>query len=120
MYMSLQQHEGGQHEGGHSHMNCHVVWGAISICICDVINSTDCHNNLPDGVHDGQVDDRSGGRNVQERLEIQWYLSFQYSLITKQPNLSFNRTFSFVKNGFSQHMSSVWPKLRSSTTMCQK
>lgn len=46
-------------EGCHLHMNCHVVWCAVSVVVSDVMNSTDCHGDLANGIHNGQVDDGS-------------------------------------------------------------
>lgn len=51
-------------------MHCHIVWFAVSVCVSDVMNSTDCHGDLADGIDDGQIDDGSACRNNQDRLEI--------------------------------------------------
>ena len=36
----------------YSHMNSHVVWRAISVCVSDVMNGTNSHHNLADCIDD--------------------------------------------------------------------
>lgn len=38
-------------------MKGHVVWLPISVAVSEVINCTDGHSNLADGIDNGQVDD---------------------------------------------------------------
>lgn len=38
-------------------MNRHVVWCPVSVRVSNVMDCTDSHRNLADGVDDGQVDD---------------------------------------------------------------
>lgn len=40
-----------------SRMECHVVRCTVSVCICDVMYGTDCHDHLADGVHYRQIHD---------------------------------------------------------------
>lgn len=42
---------------GNSHMKGHVVWYPVSVCVSDVMDSTDCHCNLTNCIDNGQVDD---------------------------------------------------------------
>lgn len=42
-----------------SHMEGEVIRCAVSVCICDVMNSADGHGDLADGIHYGQVYDCS-------------------------------------------------------------
>lgn len=51
-------------------MHLHVVWCAVSVFVSEVMNSTDCHGDLADGVYNGQVDDGSVWSKCQDRLEI--------------------------------------------------
>lgn len=40
-----------------SHMKGHVFRNTVSIAICDVMDGTDSHDHLANGVHYGQVHD---------------------------------------------------------------
>lgn len=61
-------------------MHCHIVWCAVSVFVGDVMNCTDCHGDLTNGIHDGQVDDGSAWRNCW-KLEI---LSLHHRLLCAQ------------------------------------
>lgn len=50
-----------------SHVEGHVVGGAILVCICDVVDCTYSHDDLSQRVHDGQVNNSSVQKG-EERL----------------------------------------------------
>lgn len=50
------------------HVEGHVVGGAVLVSICDVMDCTDGHDDLPRRVDNGQVNNSSvqkGGRKIQ-------------------------------------------------------
>lgn len=52
-------------------MQCHIVWCAVSVCVCDVMNGTDCHGDLANGINNGQVNDGSAReKKYQNALEF--------------------------------------------------
>lgn len=62
-------------DGCHSHMKCHVVRSAVSVLVSDVMNSTDGHDDLANGIHNGQVDDGSAWKNWLKRWKYSHYTS---------------------------------------------
>lgn len=54
----------------HSHMEVDVVRGAVSVCICDIVDSTYSHHYLSQGVYDGQVNNSPVEREEEEGAVI--------------------------------------------------
>lgn len=52
-----------------SHVEGHVVWGAVLVRICDVMDSTYCQDDLSHRVNDGQVNNSPVQRREEEEEE---------------------------------------------------
>lgn len=55
-----------------SHMEVHVVGGAILVCICDVVDGANSQDNLPHCVNNGQVNNspvKGGGGDQRDKRE---------------------------------------------------
>lgn len=66
-------------------MKGHVVWYPVSVGVSDVMDCTDSHRNLAEGVDDGQVDDspvRAKGKRwypSADNLKLLLYVARQYN-----------------------------------------
>ena len=77
-----------------SHMDGHVVGQAVLVGICDVVDGTYSHDDLSQGVNNGQVDDRPVQREEEEEGGGRSELNIRFRKIryarVKNPRIKLN------------------------------